>query len=166
MERTRQIALGPAIAALGALLLLVSLFVGWYEPGLTAWTVFEALDLVLAALSVATLVLAAHELGLAPPGRRVPAGALMPVAAGALAIVVSQIVNHPPAAIGRDPELGLWLALGATILLTIGALVGSSYVSVVRADAHGAPPAGSGEVPTEPLQRSGPTGPPGQDRPG
>src|SRR5437588_11177698 len=33
----------------GGLLLFVSLFLSWYDPGVDAWTAFEVLDLVLAA---------------------------------------------------------------------------------------------------------------------
>src|SRR3954467_557744 len=46
---------GQALVAIGAIVLLVSLFLSWYEPGLTAWTVFEVWDLVLAAICVAAL---------------------------------------------------------------------------------------------------------------
>ena len=44
---------------LGALLLLVSLFLDWYEPDVTAWEAFEVLDLLMAALALAALVAAA-----------------------------------------------------------------------------------------------------------
>ena len=54
----RRLELGPLVVALGALLLLVSLFLNWYEPNITAWDAFEVWDLVLAALGVFSLVLA------------------------------------------------------------------------------------------------------------
>ena len=40
------------LLALGALLLLVSLFLDWYGP-LTAWNAFEVTDVLLAALAIA-----------------------------------------------------------------------------------------------------------------
>ena len=42
--------LGPVILAIGALLLIASLFTEWYEPELTAWNAFEWLDLLLAGV--------------------------------------------------------------------------------------------------------------------
>jgi len=174
VPQTRQIALGPAVAGIGAILLLASLFFDWFSPGLTAWTAFEALDLLLAALAVAALTLAAQEVGMRLPGGPLPGTVLLPLALVALVIVVSQILNHPPAGVGRDPEIGLWLALGAVVLLAAGALIGSSYVSVVQVVARGdgpaatpgAPPEAPPEpsaAPTEPLSRSGPSG--GEDEP-
>jgi hypothetical protein len=43
----RRIDAGDVLAALGALLLLVGLFLAWYD-GANAWEAFETLDLVLA----------------------------------------------------------------------------------------------------------------------
>ena len=39
---------GTGLVALGAVLLLVSLFVDWYDPSGTAWSVFEFVDILLA----------------------------------------------------------------------------------------------------------------------
>ncbi|MDQ3586893.1 MAG: hypothetical protein M3375_00865, partial [Actinomycetota bacterium] len=146
MNQTRQIALGPVLAGVAALVLLVSLFCDWYEPGFTAWTVFEVLDLLLAALALASLGMAAQALGVGLPRARLPGSALLGVAVVALVIVVSQVIHHPPGAVDRDTDIGVWLALGAVIVLAVGAALGSSYVSVVRvgepegsASAGGAP---------------------------
>ena len=52
----RRIEIGPLAVLAGSLLLLVSLFLDWYElqpdTGFTAFTVFEFLDLLLAALAL------------------------------------------------------------------------------------------------------------------
>ena len=177
MHRSQQIAVGPIVVAFGALLLLVSLFLNWYEPGFTAWTVFEALDLLLAALALASLAMAAQALGVGLPGARLPSGALLGVAVAALVIVVSQVINPPPAAVDSEEEVGVWLALGAVLVLAAGAALGSSYVSVVRVGEPGepastgpaphrpgAPPPAAeppeGEAPTSPMPpRSGPEPP-------
>ena len=50
----RRIDAGPALAALGAALLLFSLFLAWFD-GRDGWRVFEALDLVLAGLALTAL---------------------------------------------------------------------------------------------------------------
>ena len=49
---------GQALVVVGAIALIVSLFGDWFQPGLTAWTVFESMDLLLAALAVAALAIA------------------------------------------------------------------------------------------------------------
>ena len=49
----RRIPLGPLVGTIGAVLLTVSLFLDWWE-GVTGFTAFEALDLVLLALAVVT----------------------------------------------------------------------------------------------------------------
>src|SRR5947207_1940707 len=46
---------GQALVAIGAIALIVSLFLSWYEPGRSAWTVFEVWDIVLAAIGIAAL---------------------------------------------------------------------------------------------------------------
>ena len=56
---TRRIEAGPVLVGLGALILLISLFLDWYQPAVTAWEAFEVLDLLLAALAIAALVAAA-----------------------------------------------------------------------------------------------------------
>lgn len=171
MDRPRQIALGPVVAGAAALVLLVSLFLDWYEPGVSAWTVFEVLDLLLAVLALASLGMAAQALGVGAPGVRLPARALLAVAAVALVIVVSQLVNHPPLT-GRGEEVGIWLALGAALVLVAGAALGSSYVSVVRVgEPGGSVPADTapGRAGTEPSPTSQPlptTRPPSSTPPG
>ena len=55
---TRRFEVGPILVALGAIMLLVSLFMAWYGP-LTAWDAFEVVDVLLAVLAVAALVVAA-----------------------------------------------------------------------------------------------------------
>ena len=37
---TRRIEAGPVLVGLGALVLLISLFLDWYQPALTAWDAF------------------------------------------------------------------------------------------------------------------------------
>jgi heme A synthase len=159
VDQTRPVALGPLLAGLAGLVLLGSLFVDWYERGLTAWTAFEVLDLVLAALALATIGVAAQSLGLLKA--RLPEGLLLGVAAAALVIVVSQLINHPPRALARDTDVGIWLALGASLLLLAGAALGSSYVSVVRVEEgprRDAPPTtpAAGEEPTQPIPPTDP----------
>ncbi len=113
------------LAGLGAILLLISLFLDWFEPGLTAWTVFEALDLVLAATAIAALAFAARWFGFHTVGDTAAA------AAGTIAFVVvaSQLVNHPPAVLEADVEAGAWLGLAGATLMFLGGLISRTGVS-------------------------------------
>ncbi len=146
MTARERIDAGPPIAILGAMLLLVSLFLDWYEPDNTAWTVFEVLDLLLAGVALGCVLGAAARLGL-----DLPAG--LPLSRGfaalgvlALVLVVSQAINHPPAAVGRDPETGLWLGLGGAALLALGALLSVTRISFA-VDVEGREPGGRGAAP-------------------
>ena len=126
----RVLPIGPLLAIAGAVLLLVSLFLDWYDDA-SAWTVFEVLDLLLAALAIGTALSLLERLGTGRwRARVIGAGAAIPMAVAALVIVVSQIINHPPAAQDTDPEVGLWLALAATALMSLGAILATARISV------------------------------------
>jgi len=123
---TRRIEAGPVLVALGALLLLVSIFLDWYEPGVTAWEAFEFLDLLLAVLAIAALAAAA---GAMRPEATVVERHWLPAIAAAITVVVaSQILDRPPSVDG-DPATGAWLALGAALLMCLGTLLTLGRVS-------------------------------------
>lgn len=185
MSQERRISIGPLVGILGAVLLLVSLFLDWYED-ISGFTVFEVLDLLLAALALAAIVALANALGARLKG----AGALdgrtaLPIAALAFLIVVSQLLNDPPAVAGgdRDPDIGIWLALAGSLLLLAGALLSVARISLALdlerregrdrpgAQEPGAPPpshdaptvaapaTGAAESPAAPEPEPGPGGP-------
>ena len=127
------------LAALGALLLAVSLFLDWFAPGLSAWTVFEALDMVLAAIALTTLAAVVPRLIGAPKRSIVPEGVLPALGITAFVIVGIQLINHPPAAIGRDEEVGAWLALAGATLLLIGTTLLRTRVTISMSPREPAP---------------------------
>jgi hypothetical protein len=127
----RRIALGPLVGTLGSALLAVSLFLDWWD-GVTAFTAFEVLDLVLLALASGTAAALLTEAGLPLP-RSPLSGRALPLAALALLIVLTQIVNDPPLVLGGsgpDHATGIWLALAGGVLMTAGALVTASKISL------------------------------------
>ncbi|MGI8460261.1 MAG: hypothetical protein ACR2OC_01310 [Solirubrobacterales bacterium] len=128
----RRIDGGSVLAALGALLVLVSLFLDWFAPGLSAWTVFESLDMVLAAIAIATLAGVVPRLLARGASARalVPEGLLPVLGVAAFVVVGIQLLNHPPAAIGRDEEVGAWLALAGATLLLIGTTLVRTRVTI------------------------------------
>jgi hypothetical protein len=128
--RETHLPIGALIAAIGAILLIVSLFLDWYD-GLTGFTVFEFLDLLLAGLGVVTLITLAEALGVIRAGIR--PGVPLALAVLALVIVLSQVVNDPPAVAGpggRDQDTGIWLALGGAALMVAGAVLSTARIAI------------------------------------
>jgi hypothetical protein len=118
---TRRLEAGPVLVAVGALLLLVSLFLNWFTGDITAWEAFEVWDLVLFVLALGAI---AAGLGITTQDVELVDRRLLPAGVVAVAvIVVSQLLDPPPAATGADPDTGIWLAVGAALLMCIGALL-------------------------------------------
>jgi hypothetical protein len=154
VPRQTQLSVGPLIAAVGAVLLVVSLFLDWWE-GLTAFTGFEFLDLLLLLLAVAVIASLASGLGLvrAP----VSPGLALGVALFTVLLVLSQIVNDPPAVVdrGADKDIGIWLALSGSALMVAGAVLGYAHISLAVETRPRDAGAGNGPEPGE--SESGPT---------
>jgi hypothetical protein len=123
---TRRIEAGPVLVGLGALVLLVSLFLDWYQPHVTAWDAFEIVDLLLAALALAALVGAAGAIR--PDATVVERHWLPGIVLVIAVVVVGQIIDGPPAVDG-DPDTGAWLALGAAAVMCVGTLLTLGRVS-------------------------------------
>jgi hypothetical protein len=138
--RETQVPIGPVLAAIGGVLLIVSLGLDWYGP-YSGFSSFEFLDLLLVVLGLVTLAVLAAALGLV----RTPLKPGTPLVIGVLAllIVVSQLINHPPVGNGRDVETGLWLALGGSALMLAGAILSTARIAIAvepRARAAAASP--------------------------
>ena len=123
----RRIDAGDVLAALGALLLLIGLFLDWFGDA-NGWEAFETLDLVLAAGALAALAAAASGAGLLrAPSPRV----LAPLGVVLVLVVLVQLVDPPPAiADEADPGTGAWLALSGAALVALGGLMRVARVSV------------------------------------
>jgi hypothetical protein len=159
--RQGHLAVGPLVAAAGAVLLIVSLFLDWYDR-FSGFTVFEFIDLLLLMLGLAAIAALAGSLGLFRPA--VSPGVSLAVAVFAVLVVCSQIVNHPPAANGLDKELGIWLALSGAALMVAGAVLGYAHISLaVETRQRAAPPPRRDEASTEPIVD--PAAPPRRDPP-
>jgi hypothetical protein len=168
----RRLPVGPLLAALGALILAISLFLDWWD-GLSAFDAYELLDLVLLGLAVVTIISLAGGLGLMRPA--ISPGISLAVAIVTVLIVLSQILNDPPIVFGgaRDHAAGIWLALLGGVLMTAGALLAYAHISLAvdvrpRSARGGDDPAP--RTPRDPRPRSGeadaPAGAAGSRRPG
>jgi hypothetical protein len=110
----RTVDAGPALLGSGGALLVVALFLSWFDD-VNAWGAFESLDLVLLALGAAAVAVA---LGRAGEDKRVGVA----IAATAFVIVGVQILDPPPVVgDGADIGVGAWLGFVATLLMAGGA---------------------------------------------
>jgi hypothetical protein len=139
----RSLEAGTLLLGAGAILLLVSLFLEWYQPGIDAWEIFEVWDLVLAGLAIGALVATASRFGVGVV--RPPSWTFGPATA-ALVIVVYAFLDPPPLigspGVDGDPSTGLWLALAAAVLMSAGAVMSVARISVAF---NAAGPAAAGD---------------------
>jgi hypothetical protein len=127
---TRRLEFGPILVTLGALLLLVSLFLDWYGP-LNAWAAFEIVDVLLAVLAVVAVLTAA---GTVSPGLAYVERRRLPLLVLAVAVLVAaEIIDPPPAAADLDADTGAWLAFAAAMAMLVGAVLSLGRVSVAIA---------------------------------
>jgi outer membrane biosynthesis protein TonB len=88
-----------------------------------------------------TIAALAAGIGLGRPA--LSPGVALGLALLALFVVVSQLLNDPPAAVGRDfgHSIGIWLALVGSFLMVVGAVLAFADISLaVEARPRTAPP--------------------------
>jgi hypothetical protein len=163
--RETQVPIGALVAAIGAVLLIVSLFLDWYGE-VTGFTIFEFVDLLLLALALATLAALAAAIGLVNAAVR--PGHVLAIAALALLVVFSQLVNDPPLVANAgdvDKSTGIWLALAGSALMVAGAVLSTARIAIAVAPRdrtgadHAAPPRPSSPASEDPTIRSEPPRP-------
>ncbi|HYU59200.1 MAG TPA: hypothetical protein VEK39_00430 [Solirubrobacterales bacterium] len=149
---------GQLMVMIGAVALLVSLFLDWYEPDLSAWEVFEVGDVVLAGLAIAALAVALPmRLPDAAAPRALAEQRSLPwIGFAALAFVCVTLVSDPPAARGLSLEFGAWLGLIGAVLLAAGGILSTARISVVISSRPAEPASrttapASGATETHPL---------------
>jgi hypothetical protein len=123
---TRRFDIGPILVTLGAVVLLVSLFLDWYG-GLSSWEAFEVVEVMLAGLAVFALVIAAGLL--VPDLEYVERRWLPAVVIGVVVLVAAEIIDPPPAAGDETAATGAWLAFGAAFVMFAGAVLTFGRVS-------------------------------------
>jgi hypothetical protein len=121
----RRLRAGEILLALSGLLLLVSLFLPWYETAgeeLSGWDALGVVDVLLALIA-----LSAISVLVATAWMRVAA---VPIALDALVTLMGliglvlmafRVLSMPDDATGR--EIGLWLALAGTLGIVVSATI-------------------------------------------
>jgi hypothetical protein len=126
---TRRFDIGPVLVAVGALVVLVGLFLDWYG-GLNAWNSFELADVVLAVLALAGLAAAA---GLLADTELLDRRALPWIAGAMFVLVAAELINPPPGAGGQPLGLGAWLGFAGAVVLLAGTVLTFGRVSLAVA---------------------------------
>jgi hypothetical protein len=128
----------PVLTVIGGAVLLVSLFMTWYEipavpPAVAdteignAWAVFESLDLVLAGTAILSIYVAYEQV----TGRgRLGAGWSLVLGLLALVVVASQLLDAPPSVAQGEPAIGAWFALGGAAAMVVGGVLSTAHVSL------------------------------------
>jgi hypothetical protein len=105
---------GPLIAAGGGLLLFITLFLDWFE-GVSAWNIFDIVDVALALIALIAIVIG----GMLATGNT----ANLPAAPGTIVTTASLIGFSMVATFvleGEEKKFGIFLALIATIAMIVG----------------------------------------------
>ena len=108
---------GEIVAGLGGVVLLVSLFLPWFEPGPSGFDSLAVADLFVAAAALAAIALPLLSAGQEKTDLPVVADTVTVIASAiAIAIVAFRLLDP----IGGGREAGLYLALAASIVTLAG----------------------------------------------
>jgi hypothetical protein len=119
----RRLRAGEWLAGLSGVALLVSLFAPWYGPGgRSGWQSLAALDVLLALIAAAGVLLAVVTATQAVPAVPIALAAVVTLI-GLLGVVLValRVLDIPDGADGR--EWGLWLSLAAALGIVAGGIV-------------------------------------------
>ncbi|HET8952076.1 MAG TPA: hypothetical protein VFN44_16260 [Solirubrobacteraceae bacterium] len=128
----RRVRLGEVVAGAAGVLLLASLFLKWYsvssaavlgagQRGVSAWTAFSVVDILLALVALLGIALALAQI--------VGRGPALPVAIGVITttlglaatlLVLYRILNQPGPNDLIDVEVGAWVGLVACVGVFLG----------------------------------------------
>ena len=107
------------LAALGGIILLISLFLPWYAPSGTGWEVLSVIDILLALLALLAVAVPLATLLTDGPAKSIGT-AVLASALGWLAVVLVlfRLIDEPQA--GLELDYGAYVALVGSILAWVG----------------------------------------------
>jgi hypothetical protein len=121
----RRLRAGEWMTGLGGAVLLVALFLPWYDEGAadpTGWEAFAVTDVILALIAMAALLVPVVTAQQRTPAVPLAMEALVALAGLlALILVLFRVLNLPGDAGGR--ELGVWLGLLGAFVVFAGASI-------------------------------------------
>ena len=117
----RRLRAGEWITSLAGLVLLVSLFLPWYD-GASGWEALSVIDILVALVALVAIGMVPLTASQEVPAIPLAIQALLAIAAKvALILVIIRVIS--PAGGADDREAGLWAALASTAVVLIGAWV-------------------------------------------
>ena len=116
---------GTGLVAVGAVLLLVSLFIAGTTRAAMPGRSSSRSTSLLAGAAVCGLLAVAPRFGTGGLGRALPV-----ISVVAFAVVLVQLIDPPPVVSHSDLATGAWLALAATATMALGAILGAASISV------------------------------------
>ena len=159
--RTGSQTTGAALAAGAAVVLLVSMFLDWYEGDLPepaqgrvdapTYNAFEALersDVALVLAGVAAIVIAGVLVARLMSESPLPGLALLGVGLFAVAVVIYRGLNSPDkpffggTVLEVEPKVGWYIGLASAALIAVGGLL--AYLAGPRLELEGVEPEGEG----------------------
>jgi hypothetical protein len=156
----RRLRAGEWITGASGALLLVSLFLPWYEgaASLSAWETLAVLDIVLALIAAAAVLLVVVTATQPAPGVPVAMASLVAlVGLIGLVLVLVRVANLPDGADGR--EWGLFVGLAGAVGIVAGAFVAMRDERLSppgrHTDSTGRPAPPPSEIETLPAPRPG-----------
>ena len=142
----RRLRLGELLAGGGALALLVATFLDWYTPGeggegLSAWSAFTVVDLLLAVVvALGLAVLTFQVMGRGPALPVALEVVTTTLALAATLLVLYRILNQPGSNDAFDVSAGAWLGLVAVATVFWGSWRALSDERSRPADPHAPEP--------------------------
>src|SRR5262245_54071434 len=103
----RRLGAGECLAAAGGVALLVSLFLPWYDPSVSAWEALSVIDILLAFVAAAGVLLAIVTAAQKVPAVPIALSALVALAGiVGIVLVLIRLADLPDGAAGR--EWAIW----------------------------------------------------------
>ena len=123
-----ELSFGDLLVLVGAIVLLVSLFLNWWtgpagQISVSAWTALEVADLILAVIAVIAILLVLPAPPVKADFNKSSAAWLPWLGPISLVVIAAALVTDPPSVNGLSLAVGAWIGLGGAIAMTVGGIL-------------------------------------------